>query len=146
MLYSHDTTIQIYRCRDIRSTDDSPLFRYGTFINFLIFLFFDTRREKHNFHYADCSHIAHCQPASWTGPAQSQISTNVFFEITKFSAHHFRAWRHSHPITFSIWGFYYDICYCHILCVRAWTVTNVCAPAPVLSQIVQSHTKPNDKM
>ena len=32
-----------------------------------------------------------------TGLAQSQISTNVFFEITKFSAHRFRAWRPSHP-------------------------------------------------
>ena len=30
------------------------------------------------------------------------------------------------PVTFLMWGFYYDICDCHILCARAWTVLNVC--------------------
>ena len=44
-------------------------------------------------------------PPSETGPVESQISTNVFFEITKFSAHRFWAWRHSHPSTFPIWVF-----------------------------------------
>ena len=33
------------------------------------------------------------------------------------------------PVLFPIRGFYYDICDCHILCARAWTVLNVCAPA-----------------
>ena len=33
------------------------------------------------------------------------------------------------PVTFPIWGFYYDICDCHILCALSWTVLNVCAPA-----------------
>ena len=64
--------------------------------------FFDTRRESHNFYYADCTiwpkkRAAHPVAPSWTGPAQSQVSTNFFFKITKFSAHRFRAWRHSHP-------------------------------------------------
>ena len=33
------------------------------------------------------------------------------------------------PVLFPIWGFYYDIRDCHILCARAWTVLNMCAPA-----------------
>ena len=45
MLYSHNTTIQIYRCREIRNTDDSPLFRYETFINFLTLVFRHEERE-----------------------------------------------------------------------------------------------------
>ena len=44
------------------------------------------------------------------------------------------------PVPFSIWGFYYDICDCHILCVWA------CAPACALSRTVLSQTKPNDKI
>ena len=44
-LYSCNTTIQIYRCREIRNTDDSQLFRYKTFINFLTFSFL-TRGER----------------------------------------------------------------------------------------------------
>ena len=76
-----------------RNTDDSPLFRYETFITFLTLVFQHEERETHNFYYADCSYIAHSQPPQldWAGPAQSQISTNVFFKITKFSAHRFRA-------------------------------------------------------
>ena len=45
VLYSHDTTIQIYRCREIRNTDDSPLFRYETFINFLTLVFRHEERD-----------------------------------------------------------------------------------------------------
>ena len=44
VLYSHNTTIQIYRYREMRNTDDSPLFRYETFINFLTS--FSTRGER----------------------------------------------------------------------------------------------------
>ena len=33
------------------------------------------------------------------------------------------------PVLFPIWGFYYDICDCSILCARAWTVLNACTPA-----------------
>ena len=39
LLYSHNPTIQIYRCREIQNTDDFPLFRYETFINFLTLVF-----------------------------------------------------------------------------------------------------------
>ena len=92
---------------------------------------------------------AHPVAPSWTGLAQSQISTNwpnkrashrpswtarprikisteVFFEITKFPVHLFRAIVIHTPVQFPIWGFYYDICDCHIHCARAWTVFNVC--------------------
>ena len=32
------------------------------------------------------------------------------------------------PVSFTFWGFYYDICDCHILRTRAWTPTlNVCS-------------------
>ena len=30
------------------------------------------------------------------------------------------------PVLFPIWGFYYDICDCHIPRARAWTALNVC--------------------
>ena len=54
LLYSHGTTIQIYRCREIRNTNDSPLFRYETFINFLGLVFRYEERETQLF-YADCT-------------------------------------------------------------------------------------------
>ena len=37
--------------------------------------------------------------------AQSQLSTDVFLKIPKFSAHCFRAWRHSHSSPISYLGF-----------------------------------------
>ena len=109
---------------------------------------FDTRRERHNFYYADRSiepkNASHCP--NWTGLAQAQkstslaqrqISTNRFFfqKSPKFVAHRFRAWHHSHPSPFPIWGFYYDICDCHILCARAWK--------PALNVCTRTCTKPN---
>ena len=54
MLYSHNPTIQIYRCREIRNTGDS-LFRHETFIYFLTLVFRHEERETHNFYYADCT-------------------------------------------------------------------------------------------
>ena len=45
VLYSHNTTIQIYRCREIQNTDNSPLFRYETFINFLTLVFRHKERD-----------------------------------------------------------------------------------------------------
>ena len=96
--------------------------------------FFNTKRERHNFYYADCTIwpnkcAAHPVASSWTGLAQSWISINSFSKSPN-----------SQPITpghdvihtpvpFSIWGFYNDICDCHILCAWAWTVLNVCGPA-----------------
>ena len=46
-MYSHNTTIQIYRCREIRNTENSPLFRYATFMNFLTLVFRHEERETH---------------------------------------------------------------------------------------------------
>ena len=134
LLYSHNTTIQIYRCREIRNADDSPLFRYETFINFLTLVFRHEERETHNFYYADCTIWPNKCPAhpvvlNWTGPAQSRISTNSFSKSPNsqpIASGHYVI--HT-PVLFPIWVFYYDICDCHILCARAWTVLNVCAPA-----------------
>ena len=64
-----------------------------------------------------------------TGLASSSFKSQLtaFFQKSpKFPAHRFRAWRHSPPSTFPIWGFYYDICDCYVLSTRAWTVLNVC--------------------
>ena len=52
---------------------------------------------------------------------------NSFFSKSRRNPTHcFRAWRHWHPSRIYIWGFYYDICDCHILRARAWTGLNVC--------------------
>ena len=37
--------------------------------------------------------------------AQNQLPAAVFFKILKFSAHRFRAWRHSHSSPISCLGF-----------------------------------------
>ena len=139
-MYSHNPTIQIYRCREIRNTDDSPLFRYETFIQLLDFSF-STREERDTIFtmltvlsdptnalrsplppkisvsrdlqnsmvrlqlqlsasMADKPTVSYsCSQStpSWNGQAESRISTNVFFKITKFSAHRSGAWCHSHP-------------------------------------------------
>ena len=55
ILYRHNTTIQIYRCREIRNTGDSPLLRNETLINFLTLISRHEERETHNFNYADCT-------------------------------------------------------------------------------------------
>ena len=109
----------------------------------LEFLSFDMRRERHNSYYADCSYIVlqstpswtarprvksqltdpingHPVAPSWTSLTQSQISTNWPQPIA--SGHDVI---HT-PVSFPIWGFYYDICDCYILCTQVWTVVNVC--------------------
>ena len=82
----------------IRNTDDSPLFRYKTSIYFLTFSF-STRGERDTISTMVTVPTLPTvnPPPSWTGPVQSQISTNCFFEITKLSVHRFRAWHHPHP-------------------------------------------------
>ena len=150
MSYSHNTTIQIYRCKEIRNTDDSPLFRYETFINFLTLVFRHEERERHNLYYADCTiwpnkRAAHPVATSWTGPAQSRISTNVFFKIIKFSAHRFRAWRHSHPSLISNLGFLLWHLWLSYPMRTSVNCTH-CVCTYTKSRIVQSPTKPNDKI
>ena len=148
--YSHNATIQIYWCREIWNTDDSPLFRYETFINFLTLVFLHEERERHNFYYADYTiwpnkRAAHPVAPSWTGPAQSQISTNVLFKITKFSAYCFRAWHHLHPSPI----FYLGFLWWHLWLsypLRASVNCTQCVCTCTKSRIIQSPTKPNDKI
>ena len=96
---------------------------------FFTFSFRDTRRERHNFYYADRSiwpNKRAMQPVgpNWTGLAQAQKSTSLpqvqistrlaqnqisprdKFQLTAFflkspriPAHRFRAWRHPHLIS-----------------------------------------------
>ena len=72
---------------------------------------------------------------------ESQLaSSSVQSELTAFFKNHqnYQPIASGHDVihtlvSFPIWGFYYDICDCHILCARA------------LSRTVLSLTKPNDK-
>ena len=50
------------------------------------------------------------------------------------------------PSLISFWGFYCDICVCHILPTRAWTPALMSAPTYALSRKVLSLTKPKDKI
>ena len=108
----------------------------------LEFSLFDTRREKHNFYYADYfiwPNNARRIPSSqldWPRPAQKstrfvqrQISTNCFFSKSpKFSAPRFRAWRHSHAIShlgFLLW--------------HLWLTHPLCASVNTCAQCVYLH-------
>ena len=132
-------------------------------IFFTFYFSFSTQGERHNFYYANCSYIVlqstpqrnwpaqspistnwpnkramHPVVPSLTALAQVQISTNCFFQKSpKFPAHHFWAWRHSHPISylgFLLWHLWllHPPCACVNTCTK--------------SQTVQSLTKPNDKI
>ena len=83
---------------------------------------------------------AHPVAPSWTGLTQNQISTNSFFQKSlKFPTLHFRAWRHSHPSLISYLG---------ILLWHLWLSYSLRASVNTgtKSRIVQSSTKPNDKI
>ena len=90
-------------------------------------------------------HAAHPVDHNWTGPAQVRISTSLaqrhistHFAQSRISTNSFfKNHQNSHPLTsghdfihtpvlFPIWGFYDDICDCHILRARAWTALIVC--------------------
>ena len=76
--------------------------------------------------------------------AQSQLPTDVIFKILNFSAHHFRAWRHSHSNPISYQGFIMTI-------VIVIFFARECKLYPMLctrtkSRIVHSPTKLNDKI
>ena len=91
------------------------------------------------------SYIVHSQCSNWTDLVQSRISTNVFFKITKFSAHHFQAWCHSHPSPISYLGFLlWHLWLSYPL--RASVNCTQCVCTCTKSWIVQSPTKPNDKI
>ena len=77
---------------------------------------------------------AHPVAPSWTALAQSQISTNVFFEITKFPSHRFRTWRHSHS------GF---ISYLGVLLWHLWLSYPLRASVNCTNVCTCTCTKPN---
>ena len=114
---------------NLRNTDDFLLFRYETLINFFWLLVFRHEERETQFLLADCSYIVLQSTPSWLlGPeSKSQLaSPRVKTQLTAFFKNH----QNSQPIAsgsdvfhipFPIWGFYYDICDCHILRARAWT-------------------------
>ena len=127
--YTNIRICEIFRCRGIRETL-TALGSSGTkrLLTFLTLIFWHEEKETHFLLWWLFQHRSSVNPQLTVRPrvkistrlAQSQISTNCFFfkKSLKFPAPRFRAWRHSHPSP--TWGFYYDICDCHILRARAW--------------------------
>ena len=108
---------------------------------FLSLRFFDMRRERHNFFLYWLFPLTPPRAAlrckllvwPWRAPkinysVQVQISTNCFFSNSKILSPSLSGMTSStSPVTFPIWGFYCDICDCHIRSARAWTPElNVC--------------------
>ena len=113
----------------------------------LDFQSFDTRRERHNFYYADCSYITHSHPPpSWSGPSQSQISTDVIFEIPKNLSPSLPGMTSFTPQSHFLSGVFIMTFVIVISSAHEHELYSMCAPAPALSQIVQSPTKLNDKI
>ena len=78
--------------------------------------------------------------------SKSQLTT-FFSKSLRIPALHFWEWPHSHPqFLFPIWGFYWDICDCHILPVSAWTSALMSVPTHALSRKVLSLNKTKDKI
>ena len=102
------------------------LFRYETFLPFLTFSL-STRGERGTiFTMLTVPTSPAVNFPIWTGPAQSQISTDAFLKNHQKSQPLTSGHDVIHtPVLFPIWGFYYDICDWHVLCARAWTVLNV---------------------
>ena len=146
MSYSHNPTIQRYRYREIRNTDDSPLFRYEMFIYFLTLVFRLDKRERET-QFLLCWLFLHGSkallptPASRTGPAQSQINNyRLFQNHPKISAHRFRAWRHLHASHISYLGFLlWHLWLSYPL--RASVNCTQCVYTSTNSRIVESPTK-----
>ena len=119
--------INVYTHRNQKNTKLWRLswFRYETFITFFKFRFFDTRRESYNFSMLtvrpSSAFNSLTQPTrertllSRTGPAspRSKYQLASYKSKSQFAAsksqripaHHFRAWRHSHPLSHFYLGF-----------------------------------------
>ena len=129
-----------------RNTDDSLGSGTKLLLPSLSLGFRHEERET-QFFYADCSSIAsfkltdstnaHAHPAAnnWTGLAQTRIqiaSSKSKSQLTAFinknpSLSLPGMTSYTSPGSFSIWGFYCDICDCHILLACVWTpALNVC--------------------
>ena len=147
---------------NMRNTDDSRSFRYKMFINFFWLLVFRHKERESQFllcwlFHLTQQHAAHPVVPNWPGLArakkstcfvQRQISTNCFFKKSpKFSAHHFRAWRHSHPQSYSLSRVFImtSVIVTSSACEHEY-LHSMCAPACALSWIVLSLTIPNDKI
>ena len=119
--------------------------------NFYWLLEFSLSRERHNFYYADRSiwpnKRAEHPVAPLTRLASSSFKSQLASprdksQLTAFFQNHQEpqpiASGHDvirTPVSFSLWGFYYDICNCHIVRARVWT--------PALNVWTCTCTKPN---
>ena len=136
------THIEIQKTREIGS---------GTklLFTFLSLRSSDMRRERHTISfYADFSiwtppHAAHFMDLNWSrqGETENRLPSSrlesqlfhlefksqlFFFQIPKSSALP-GITSFTSPVSFSIWGFYWDISDCHIRPAHAWTpALNVC--------------------
>ena len=91
---------------------------------------------------------ASASPKSQPSSSDAKTQLLTFLKSPKSSALASSAWHHSHPpVTFSIWGFYFDISEWHVRPARAWTpvfmlhLSNPCTKWKVLSL-----TKPKGKI
>ena len=123
-------------------------------------------REK-QFFYADCSSIvssqltdstnvrAHPAVHNWTSLTQVRkinslrlspnLNSLLLFQITKNPSPSLPGLTSFiSPISFPIWGFYCDICDCHIFSASTGTPALMSAPTHALSRKVLSLTKPKD--
>ena len=137
-------------------------FRYETFITFFKFRFSTQGERGTIFTMLTVSSDptnARAQPAAnnWTGLAQVRkikslrlspnLNSQLLFKITENPSRSLPGMTSlTFPVLFPIWGFYCDICDCHILPPRAWTPALMSAPTHALSQKVLSRTKPKDKI
>ena len=131
--------------RKYRSTDDSRCSGKERLFTSWVLVFRLNERETHNFYYADCSCIAHTQLPSWTVPAQSQILTNAFFKNHQKSQPLASGHDVIHTPVYFLSGFFIMTFVIVISSAHERKLYSMCAPAPALSWIAQSPTKPNDK-
>ena len=120
--------IQIYKYTNIGKYETLTTLRCSGTKRLLTSWLLIFRHEERETQFLLCWLFLH-RPQStpqldWPGP-ESNLNWHIFSKITKFSAHRFRAWHHSHPRPFPICFFYYNICDC----AWTWTVLNVYAPA-----------------
>ena len=126
----------------------TPVVQVRNVYSLLDFQSFDTRRERHTiFTRLTVPTSPTVNSPSWTGPAQSQMSTNVFFEITKNLGPSFPGITSFTPQSHFLTGGFIMTFVIVISSAHERELYSMCAtPALALSRIVQSPTKPNDKI
>ena len=77
---------------------------------------------------------------------QVHISTHCFYSKSLRIQAHPGMTSFTPPVPLPIWGFYCDICDCHILPTHMWTPALMSAPTHALRRKVLSLTKPKDKI